>query len=356
MKSSKFFIGSLVLLALFSSCKKKQTGQNQGGEVKLYSAQILKPQEVELESVFPAVLQGQENIEIKPRVEGFIDAVYVDEGAKVRKGQSLFKINSPSSVKDLKEAEANYNTAKLDVERMKPLAEEGIISKVVLESYQNTYTSSKAALDQAKATMSWVTVTSPVDGVVGTLSYRLGSLVTNSSVLTTVANTTNVVAYFSMNEKDMYEFIRNWKGETKAEKIKNMPDVWFRLPDGSKYEEPGRIETISGIVDQTSGAVNFRAVFPNKKEVLLSGTSGKVVIPKHLDNALVIPQKATLSQQDKTLIYKVQGDSVIQKAIKVETTPDGKSFVVLDGLSVGDKIIKDDIISLSNGQKIKLNN
>lgn len=354
MKFNKLFVGSLVLVMLFASCKSKKSEQMQSVEVKSYQVQTLKPQYVELQSVFPAIIKGKEDVEIKPRVDGFIEVVYIDEGAKVKKGQPLFKINSPSSIKTLEEVQAKYNTAKLDVERMRPLAEKNIISKVQLYSYQNSLDAAKATLDAAKATLTWVTVTSPVDGVVGTLTYRLGSLVTSNSVLTTVANTSTLVAYFSMNEKELYEFLLDLKGKTKDEKIRSVPDVKFRMPNGAIYEEPGRIETISGIVDQTSGTVGFRASFPNKNGILLSGTSGNVIIPEYLNSALVIPQKATFSQQDKTMIFKVQGDSVVQKVIAVTSTPDGKNYIILSGLSTGDNIVVDDIISLSNGQKIKI--
>jgi len=257
-------------------------------------------------------------------------------------------------VKAFEEAQANFNTAKLDVERMRPLAEKNIISKVQLDSYQNSLDAAKATLDQAKATLTWVTVTSPVDGVVGTLTYRLGSLVTSSSVLTTVANTSTLFAYFSMNEKELYEFLLGLKGKTKDEKIRSIPDVKFRMPNGTIYEEPGRIETISGIVDQTSGTVSFRASFPNKNGILLSGTSGNVIISKLMKEALIISQKSTFSQQDKILVYKVQADSVLQDAIMVKSTPDGINYVVLDGLESGDKIVTDGVATLRNGQKINI--
>jgi membrane fusion protein, multidrug efflux system len=354
LKFNKLFIGSLAFVMLFASCKSKKSGQMQSVEVKSYQVQTLKPQDVELESVFSAVIKGKDDVEIKPRVEGFIETVYIDEGAGVKKGQPLFKINSPSSVKAFEEAQADFNTAKLDVERMRPLAEKNIISKVQLNSYQNSLDAAKATLDAAKATLTWVTVTSPVDGVVGTLTYRLGSLVTSNSVLTTVANTSTLVAYFSMNEKELYEFLLGLKGKTKDEKIRSIPDVKFRMPDGTIYEEPGRIETISGIVDQTSGTVSFRASFPNKNGILLSGTSGNIIISKLLKEALVISQKSTFSQQDKILVYKVQADSVLQDAIKVKSTPDGINYVVLDGLESGDKIVTDGIATLRNGQKIKI--
>jgi membrane fusion protein (multidrug efflux system) len=174
----------------------------------------LSTQDVELSSVFPSIIKGQEDIDIKPRIDGFIEAVYVDEGSVVKKGQPLFKINSPSSVQNLENAQANYNNAKTDLERMRPLAEKGIISKVRITTYENTFASAQAAMAQAKAALSWTAVTSPVNGIVGTINYRQGSLVNNTNILTAVANTTNVVAYFSMNEKDLYEFMRSWAGKT----------------------------------------------------------------------------------------------------------------------------------------------
>lgn len=350
---NKLFIGGFILGLILTGCGKKQSATKAPESAQTYPVSVLAPQDIELRSVFPAIIKGQEDIDIKPRIDGFIEAVYVDEGAIVKKGQPLFKINSPSAIQSLENTQAAYNTAKLDVERMRPLAEKGIISNVRLSTYENNFASAQAALNQAKAVLSWTTVTSPVDGVVGPISYRVGSLVNNANVLTTVANTTNVIAYFSMNEKDLYEYLRNCDGATQAEKIKNMPSVRLLLSDGTEYEENGRIQTISGVVDATSGAVNFRASFPNKQGLLRSGSSGKVVIPRYLKNVLVIPQKATFNQQDKVLVYKVQGDSVVQKAIVVKPTFDGKNYAVLDGLVNGDKIVADGIVTLRNGKKIK---
>jgi membrane fusion protein (multidrug efflux system) len=354
MSRNILVIAGLCYLMLFMACKSKQAGPNPADQIKSYPVTTLSPQDVELQSVFPAIIKGQEDIEIKPRIDGFIEAVYVDEGAIVKKGQPLFKINSPASVQTLENAQASYNNAKLDLERMRPLAQKGIISNVKISTYENAFASAKAVLEQAKSTIGWTTVTSPVNGVVGTITFRLGSLVNNSNVLTTVANTTNVIAYFSMNEKELYEFMRNWEGKTQAEKIKNMPPLKLLLADGSEYEEAGRIQTISGVVDAATGAVNFRASFPNKQGLLRSGTSGKVVIARTLKNVLVIPQKATFNQQDKVVTYKVQGDSVVQKVIAVESTPDAKNYAVLEGLEKGDKVVTDGLISLKNGKKIKV--
>jgi membrane fusion protein (multidrug efflux system) len=353
MKVIKITTGVLGLLLLVS-CSHKSPQNMSTKSTKSYPVTELRTQDVEMHSVFPAVLKGQVDIEIKPRIDGFIEAVYVDEGSIVKKGQPLFKINSPSSVQNLETAQAKYNTARLDVERMRPLAQKGIISEVRLETYENTLSSAKATLENARASLGWTNVTSPIDGIAGTLPYRLGSLVNSSSVLTTVANTNNVVAYFSMNEKELLEYMRNWKGDTQAEKIKNMPSVKLVLADGSEYEERGRIETISGVVDVNTGSVNFRAIFPNPHGLLRSGTSGKVVIPEILKNVLLIPQDATFSQQDKVLVYKVVNSKVQQKTISVKSTPDGRYYAVLDGLQLGDKIVTDGVATLKNGMEIQV--
>jgi membrane fusion protein (multidrug efflux system) len=352
MNFQKIFFSGIAILVCCVSCTKK-AATTAPAAILSYPVATLKQQDVELKNVYPAVLKGQEDIDIKPRVEGFIDAVYVDEGSIVKKGQALFKISSPSSVQLLESATASYNTAKLDVERMRPLAEKGIISEVRIKTYENNFASAKAALDQAKATVGFTKVTSPVDGIVGAIPFRLGSLVTSSSVLTTVANTNTIIAYFSLNEKDLLEFMRNWEGNSQAEKIKNMPEVKLLLADGSEYEEKGRIETISGVVDATSGSVNFRASFPNTQGLLRSGTSGKIIIPRMLSQVLMVPQKATFNQQDKVLVYKVQGDSVVSKVIKVKSTADGLNYAVLNGLTAGDKIVTDGMATLKNGAKIK---
>ncbi len=345
-------LGAMVLLTL-GACSRKPAGMTTTETIKSYPVATLQPTDVELQSVYPAVLKGQEDIDIKPRLEGFIDAVYIDEGSIVKKGQALFKINSPSSVQSLANAQANYNTAKINVERIRPLAEKGILSNVNLKTYENAFLSAEASLNQAKSTMGWTTVTSPVNGIVGAVPLRIGSLVTSTSVLTTVANTTTVIAYFSLNEKELIEFMRSWEGNSQGEKIKNMPSVKLLLADGSEYEMSGRIETISGVVDAVSGSVNFRASFPNTQGLLRSGTSGKIVIPKTLKNVLLIPQKATFSQQDKVLAYKVQGDSVVSKVISVKSTADGLSYAVLNGLTAGDKIVTDGVATLKNNTKIK---
>lgn len=365
MKSGKIFLGAtLFMLFGLSSCGKKQ--EIKTSEPQKYPTIIVNEQSAELQSVYPTTIKGKEDIEIRPRIDGFIDAIYVDEGSVVKKGQILFKINSPQAEQALKtagasvrSAQAQVNTAKTNVERIRPLAEQDIVSNVQLTTAQDSYQTAlaslaqaEAALENAQSTMSWTNVTSPVDGLVGTIPYRIGSLVNSANVLTTVANTSNVFAYFSLNEKELAVFLSTLEGNTQTEKIKNSPNVILTLADGTVYEHKGRIETITGSINITTGTANFRAEFPNKEGQLRSGISGKVSIPRNMENVFVIPQKATFAQQDKVLVYKVQGDSVAQKIISVISTPDGKSYAVTGGLNNGDRIVSDGIATLSNGKKI----
>lgn len=358
--------GVITLLGLTSCGSSEQTNKKVAGQE--YSIMAVSRQDADIQSVYPATIKGQEDIEIKPQVDGSIEAIYVDEGAVVKAGQVLFKINSPSSEQALSSAKASVNsskaqvnTAKLNVDRYRPLSEKGIVSEVQLQTYENAYETALASLEQAQATlknaqatMNWTSVTSPIDGVVGAIPYRKGSLVNSNNTLTTTANTGNVYVYFSLNERKLMDFLDGIEGNTQSEKIKNMESVSLILSDGSMYNDRGRIETITGTVDITTGTASFRAEFPNKSGKLRSGTSGKIIIPKTLCDVYVIPQKATFNQQDKVLVYKLEGDLVKQQIISVQAMPNGQEYAVIGGLSDGDKIVSDGVATLRDGMKISV--
>ncbi|WP_029904637.1 efflux RND transporter periplasmic adaptor subunit [Prevotella sp. 10(H)] len=367
MNVKKIVFGALALTVMVS-CGNKNANPfgEQDDTPKEYPTRVLNEQNVQLETVYPVTIKGQDDTEIRPRIDGFIEAMYVDEGAVVRKGQALFKINSPNAEQAVRTAQAavesakaQVSTAQLNVDRFRPLAEKGIVSKVQLDTYQNTYLAAMATLAQAEAQLanaraqiSWTNVSSPVDGVVGSIPYRLGSLVNNANVLTTVSSTGNVFAYFSINEKELVNMLDKLSGKTQAEKITNLPEVSLKMADGTIYEEKGKVKTITGLVNVNTGSVTLRAEFPNPHGVLRSGFSGNLSIPRNIDSTILIPQKSTFTQQNKYLVYKVQGDSVVSTLISVIPTPDGKNYVVTDGLKSGDRIVEDGIITLSNGKKI----
>lgn len=366
MNLKKISLGALALFSI-TSCNHQPKARPEMPPQE-YPLQVMTPQDAELQSRYPATIRGQEDIEIRPRVDGFIEAIYIDEGAIVKKGTPLFKINSPQTEQALltaqaavTSAEAGVNTAKLNVVKTRPLAEKGIVSKYQLEIVENAYASAQASLAQAEAalnnarvTRSWSTVTSPVNGVVGSITYRLGSLVNSMNVLTTVSNTNQVFVFFSLNEKELLTFLEYTPGNSQQEKIKNAPPVSLVLANGTEYPEKGKIETITGVVNTQTGSVNFRATFPNPNGLLRSGSSGEISIPLIKKGVYVIAQKSTFSLQDKVLTYKVQGDSVVQRVITVLPLPSGQQYVVTGGLQTGDTIVSDGIATLVNGKKIKV--
>lgn len=367
MRFFKIVCGASALMLLTVSCGDKQETVKQTALPK-YPVAIVNRQAVDMESVYPVTVRGKEDIEIRPRIDGFIDAIFVDEGAIVRKGQTLFTIDSPQTDQALtnakasvESAQARVNIARVDVNRIRPLVEKDIVSMVQLETAESTYRSALAGLAQAEAglknaeaTKGWTNVTSPVDGLIGEVPFRHGSLVNSGNILTTVANTSNVFAYFSLNEKELSIFLDNLEGETQAEKIRNIPAITLILADGTIYEHTGRIGTITGNVNATTGTASLRAEFPNKEGKLRSGTSGRISIPRHLENIILVPQKAVYAQQDKTLIYVVQGDSAVQRVISVRPTPDSKRYVVTGGLKDGERYITDGIATLSHGKQISV--
>lgn len=366
MNLKRLSLGLFTALFLFS-CGGKDDANKQN-ELPSYPTEVVSQKSAELQNVYPAIIKGKEDIQIKPRVGGFVENLYIDEGSIVKKGQVLFKINSPQSEQAVSTAQASVNsaqaalnTAEVNVTRFRALAEKNIVSQVQLQTYENAHASSlatlaqaKAALTEAKAALSWTNVISPVNGIAGSIPFRQGSLVVTTDVLTTIANTDDVFAYFSMNEKDLMRFLNNTQGNTQAEKIKNIPSVTLILANGLEYAEKGKVETINGLVNTSTGAVEFRAEFPNKHGELRSGSSGKIVMPKIVEDAFVIPQEATFAQLDKTLVYKVQGDSVVATVISVTPMPDGKNFAVTSGLNNGERIVTGGLATLRNGMKIKV--
>jgi membrane fusion protein (multidrug efflux system) len=357
---------TLMLLAMFSCGKQQGGGRNDAPQT--YPTMTVSTGSTELITDYPATIRGREDIEIRPRIDGFIENIYIDEGSVVKAGQALFKINSPQAEQAVTtaraavtSAEAQMATAELNVSRMTPLAEKGIISTVQLEAYRHAYDVASAAHEQAKAqlanakaTLSWTSVTSPVNGHVGAVPYRKGSLVNSQNVLTTIANTTAVYAYFSLNEKELAGFLGSLEGATQAEKLKHAPEVTLTLADGTVYPYKGRIETIAGVVNVLTGSANFRAGFPNEEGLLRSGTSGKVSIPTAYSDVILIPQRATFAQQDKMLVYVVEDGTTAQRILSVTPTPDGRTYIVHSGLSVGERIVTGGVATLTNGVKISV--
>jgi membrane fusion protein (multidrug efflux system) len=360
--------GLLLVSACNSQGKQNDNHLDQG--TQSYKVLTLQPRSATLNTDYPASIQGLQNIEIRPKVDGFVEKIYVDEGSMVKRGQLLFKINAPQYQQEvrtaeagIKTAEADVSTAKLQVDKVKPLVEKEIISHYELESAQNTLQSKEAALAQAKATLEnarvnlgYTTITSPVDGVIGSLPYKLGSLVTSTTTepLTTVYNTATVYAYFAMNEKQLLDFSSDSSNTSLQAKLNHMPKVTLILSNGIPYEHTGKIETVNGQINTATGSANFRAAFVNPKGLLHSGSSATVRIPTFLKSGIIIPQNVTYQLQDKRFAYVVDGQNKIKNVVieVMDNTP-GQFYVVTSGLKGGDRIVIESVSNIKDGTEIK---
>ncbi len=360
----------LAALILFSCSNLQQGSTGMAGQIKEYLVQEVTPTDITLYQDFPTSLQGEQTVEIRPRVAGYIEEIMVDEGDLVKKGQILFKLNANdiqaqvrSAEAQVKVAEAQVATAKINVEKTKPLVEKDIISSFDLESVETSLKAAEAQLAQAranvanaKANLEYTIITSPTNGIIGNFPYRVGSLVSSSVAqpLTTVSNTMTMRAYFSMNETDFLQMIRNLEGKTTQEKLEKLPMVELVLPDNSVYKNKGKIETASGIVDQQTGAINIRAAFPNPEGDLRSGGSGRVRLPKVYHSVLTVPQSAAFDIQGKHFVYVVNSENkVVNTAIDVLAGNLKNLYVVTSGLKPGDKIVIQGITGLRDGMEIK---
>ncbi|WP_423130379.1 efflux RND transporter periplasmic adaptor subunit [Gaoshiqia sp. Z1-71] len=365
----------LSLILLFAgavSCSGKQEGGQQGTvpQVREYQVVTLKPQDITLYKDYPATLQGKQTVEIRPKVAGYIDAILVDEGAFVRKGQVLFRLNANDIQASVRSAEAQVKVAEAEVvastinlEKTKPLVEKDIISKFDLESAESTLKAreaqlaqAKANLENARANLQYTVITSPTDGIIGNFPYRMGSLVSSTIAqpLTTVSNTNEMYAYFAMNEKEFLALTNRLEGANLQQKLATLPGVQLALADNSLYREGGTIETASGLVDQQTGSVNVRATFPNSEGLLRSGSSGSVRIPQPLAAALIVPQNATFELQNKHFVYVVGAENKVRSTpVEVLSGNLKEVYVVTSGLNEGDQVVVEGIASLRNDMPIQ---
>lgn len=319
-------------------------------------------------TTFPATIQGKINNDVRAKIQGYIQEVYVHEGQVVSKGQPLFKLEAnnltetASAAKSgIAVAQANVNVAQVEVDKLIPLVQKNIISNVQLETAKANLASAKSMLAQAKANfgsasanVDYSVVRAPISGIVGQLPLKKGSLVgpADQMALTTIADISSVYAYFSMNEKEYFQFLNEAPGTSLGEKIKNLPQVELELADGSIYSEKGKIETVSGQIDAATGTVQFRVAFTNPNKLLSNGNSGTIRLPKKYTNVLVVPEVASYEQQGKINVYKVVKDTVVSTVVDVTARVDNM-IIVKQGIKEGDVIVVSGVGSLKNKMAIK---
>ena len=313
------------------------------------------------QATYPASIKGVQDVQISPKIGGFITRINVKEGQTVGAGQVLFEIDNATYQAQVRQAQASVNTAqaacntaKLSYENSQKLFENKVIGDFELKSATNQYEQAKAGLAQAQAALasaremlSFCYVKSPASGVVGTLPFKVGALVGAQNVLTTVSNNSSMEVYFSMTEKDALAMSKSGDG------LSQLPAVQLQLADGTIYGHEGKVTKMSGVIDQATGTVQLIAVFPNAEKLLKSGGSGAIVIPHDNNSAIVIPQSCVSEVQDKKFVYTLGKDNkVVYTEIKVAPQNDGNNYVVTEGLKVGDKYVSNGITKLSDGMVI----
>ena len=347
-----------------------------------FETMTVKKTDIEVPMKFSAKMKGQADVTISPQVSGQLMKICVTEGQQVRKGQTLFIIDSRNAQHELESAKANLqaananlqaaqaqaNSAKLEYESNKNLYEKKIVSNYMLESSLNTYKQAQATVSQAKASVSqaqtavnrarvnlgFCTITSPVSGIIGEIPVYAGDQVTPMTQLTIVSGNKQMEAEFSLSESILEAGLSSGYTETdKAKNMANLPDVKFIMKNGTEYPLKGRISTLTGVVNATTGSLSCKATFPNPDGVLYSGIQGTVVLPYSHRDVMVIPQTAVVRLQDKSLVYKVKADSTAT-AVTVVTTDvgNGKDVIVTEGLNVGDRIVAVGANNLQEGQRV----
>jgi len=373
MRSSKAMLALCAFALLTTACKDSKQGAGmQGGAPVQVDTYTVTTGSLHLDDAYPATIKGKIDVEVRPQISGYVTRVLVDEGQQVRRGQTLFMIDqvqlqaavdqAKAGVAQAKaavaQAQSQVATAKLTADNQKKLLEKNIISSSQYETSALSLRAAEAQLNQARASLananaavvnaqknlSYAAVKAPCDGVVGSIPSREGTLASPSgAALTTISDNSQVYAYFSLNEKQIIELTQGG-ARSLASAIAAMPSVKLRLSDGTIYAKPGKVSTVSGVLDQTTGSAQVRALFPNSNGMLRSGSTGEVLIPANSQNVILIPQKATYEVQDQKYVYVV-GDSskAVSRAIKVLPENDGASYVVTSGLKVGEVIVTEGV-------------
>ena len=313
----------------------------------------------DMQTTYPASIKGMQDVEIRPKNQGFLTNINVREGQTVSAGQVLFVIDNETFQAQVRQAQAavnaaqqQVNTAKLTFENAQQLHKNKVIGDYELQTSENNYESAQAQLAQAQAALanarealSFCYVKSPASGVVGTLPFKKGALVSGSNVLTTVSNISSMDVYFSLTEKEA--MVISQKG------IADLPSVKLQLADGSIYNHEGTVTRMSGVIDAATGSVQLIATFPNPEKTLKSGATGNIIIPRQNSSVIIIPQTCVSEVQNKKFVYLLDKDNKVKYTeIQVDPQNDGNNYIVTGGLKAGDKYVTNGITKLSDGMEI----
>ena len=363
-KNLKWVVALACAAGCLTSCGSKEPEQ----EKTSFETLTVKKQDITIPLKFSARLRGKSDVTITPQASGQLMRIAVSEGQQVKKGEVLFVIDSRNAQLELEAAQANLqaalaqeNSAKLEFESNKNLFEKKIVSNYMLANSENAYKQAQAAVAQARAAVNrakvelgFCTLTAPVTGVIGEIAVRVGDQVSPLSELTLLSGNTTIDAEFSLTEALIEEMVQSgMTSKQKEEYIANLPDVTFVMKNGTEYPHKGRITTLTGVVNASTGSLSCKATFPNPEGHLYSGVQGTVVMPYSEADVIVIPQFSVVRLQDKSFVYKVLPDSTATAVdVTMEDTGNGKDYIIKSGLKVGDRIVTTGANNVMEGQKV----
>ena len=368
MKMKNVIITSFILAFVLSSCGDKNQAPTAPPPPVLPVLAITSANTT-TDAEYPASIQGTVDVEIRPQVSGNLDRIFVDEGAYVSKGQTLFKINERpfreqlnNALASLHAAEAALINANLEVDKLTPLVQNKVVSDYQLKTAKASQKIAAANIEQAKAmvgsakiNLGYTNVTAPVSGYIGRLPKKQGSLVSASDVeaLTTLSDVHEVFAYFSLGETDFINFKEQYKGSSLGDKIKKLPPVTLILADNNAYPQTGKIDMVDGQFDKTTGAITIRATFPNANGTLRSGNTGRIRLGLNHDDAILVPQSATVEMQDKVFVFTVGKDNKVTKMPITVVGKSGTNYLIKEGVKTGDQNVLSGNDKLQDGQAIE---
>tara|TARA_R110002012_G_scaffold121510_2_gene271054 strand:+ start:22134 stop:23258 length:1125 start_codon:yes stop_codon:yes gene_type:complete len=353
MKTIKSILVSTSAL-LIISCGGKDQQQAAAPQTPSLKVSMLKKQDITLYNSYSTNIEGVQQVEIWPKVSGFIQNIYVEEGQQVKKGQLLFKLETQTLSQDAEAAKAAVNVAQVEVNKLIPLVEKNIIGKVQLETAKAQLEQAKSNYNSITANIGYSNIVSPVNGYIGGIPYKIGALVSSTmgEPLTVVSDISSIRAYFSMNEKELLQIKMQMANEGGAIASANSPEVELVMINGETYPQKGKIAMINNIINPATGSVTLRADFDNPNQILSSGSTGTIKVPSTYQDVFVIPQFVTVDLQGTKMIYVLNDDNTVTTKPLTIVAQTDKEFIVKDGLEAGSTIVTEGVSKLKDGQTI----
>ena len=359
----KLLILSAGLLSfIVSSCQESNSQKSEEISHLVLPVTTLTTHKTELHRYYVGTIDAVQNVEIRARVQGYLEKIYVDEGKDVEKGQVLFKISDEEyraelarAMAALKTAIAESKRAELELDRVRVLVEKKVVSQTELDVARANFEAVNAGIERAnsaqnhaEARLSYTLIKAPFSGVINRIPFKVGSLINEGTLMTSVSDLQSVYVYFNVSESDYLEYIKT--SEENPNDVNKA--VKLILADGSYYHEQGTIETMDGEFEETTGSIAFRAKFKNRNNILKHGSSGTIKLTNHLKDALIVPQKSTFEIQDKNYVFVLDENNKVYTRSFTPKTRYSDFYIVQSGLNKGEKVVYEGIQKLKEGMQI----